>query len=100
MTIALTATLILLTTGFLILLDRKDARAHTRQQQHDEQIERLCQRIQAPEVAVIRHEVDQAADAPQPAAPNDDEGYWKLSDEHQRAIAEIEARENAPFDRV
>lgn len=65
---------------------------------HRREVQDLCQRIQAPELAVIRHEVDQAAEAPQP--PTDDETYWAQAEEHREMIARLEAIENAPFDRA
>jgi hypothetical protein len=47
---------------------------------------------------VVEHQVQQAVEAPQP--PQTDDEFWHLSDDHLRMVAELEARENAPFDRV
>ena len=65
-----------------------------------EEIQVLLQRIQAPEVAIVRHDVDQATQDTPPQPPNTDAEYWELSEEHQREIARLEALENAQFDRA
>lgn len=111
MTIALTATLILHTLGFLLVLDRKDARASAERArtldqiieervQHRRELQVLIQRIHAPEVAAVRHDAEQAQAEPAGAPPLLDEEFWR---EHQQAaeyIAQQEALENAPFDRA
>lgn len=58
--------------GDLLDLDRIERAEHTRV------VERLCQRIQAPEQAVVDHSVTQHVTAPQPQAvnPADDSSYW------------------------
>lgn len=74
MTLALTATLVLLAAGFLILLDRKD------QRQAKERAE-LYQRIQAPEVAVIDHQLQTSPPSPPSVGFEDDAGWWESKEE-------------------
>jgi hypothetical protein len=100
MTFALIAALIATVAAFAWLLDRKDARAHTEREAHRAETADLLQRIQAPEVAVVQHQIAQSVEAPQPSSPEDDEAYWRDAEEHRRMIAEIEALENAPMDWV
>lgn len=111
MTFALTACFILLTVGFLILLDRKDARAAAERTRILEQLgaERagrrrevgdLLQRIQAPQLAVARHDVERAVDDPAGTPPVADEEWFAEHREHAEYIARVEALENAPFDRA
>ena len=90
MTFALTAALILTVLAFVVLLDRKDKRAHARQERHDKQVERLCQRIQAPELAVAHHDAEQAPDSPPGAPPLDPENdeQWE---QQREAMAQMES---------
>jgi hypothetical protein len=92
-TFALIAGLFVTVAAFVILLDRKDKRAHEERQADRLERAALLQRIQAPELAVVRHDVDQVSEAPQP--PTDDEGYWREAEERQQAIAKLEQLENA-----
>jgi hypothetical protein len=97
-TVALIAALVVTVAAFVVLLDRKDKRAHAEREAQRAETQVLLQRIQAPELAVVEHQVQQAVEAPQP--PQTDDEFWHLSDDHLRMVAELEARENAPFDRV
>jgi hypothetical protein len=97
MTVGLLACLTLTVAGFIWLLDRKDKRAHLERDRHREETQVLLQRIQAPDVAVVAHDVDRTVGAPQP--PVSDDAYWELSREHAEAVAALEARENAIFER-
>jgi len=81
MTIALTAALIIAIAGFLILLDRKDARDNA-------QLARLLVHIQAPEVAVAQHAAEHAGpDDPTPVT--DDE----LEEEMRETVERMERLE-------
>lgn len=67
--VVLIAALIAVNVLYIRLLDRKDAR-------QDRQVQRLCQRIQAPELAVIEHDRPPTPD--EPAVDTfDDSDYWK-----------------------
>lgn len=96
MTIALTAALLLTLAGFLVFLDRRDARDR-------EERSVLLQRIQAPQAAV--HEHHTAIVPPEPAAsplPMSDEEIADLqartmpdgASDLARIIAQMEAAEN------
>lgn len=98
MTVALIAALVLTVVGFLVLLDRKDKRAVAERDRERRERADLLQRIQAPEAAVIQHQIEQVTEVPQP--PATDDSYWEQDKEHRAAIAALEARENAPWDRV
>lgn len=111
MTLALITTIVLVTIGFLVLLDRKDARASqerdrvidrltTEQAAHRKEIAALLQRIQAPELAVAQHAATQAEDIPAGAPPVRDEEFWAEHEEHREYLAKLEQLENAPFDRA
>jgi Na+-transporting NADH:ubiquinone oxidoreductase subunit NqrC len=98
MTVALIACVVLVAAGFIWLMDRKDRRAHEERQADRLERANLMQRIQAPERAVVQHEIAaQAVEHVQP--PQSDEEFWKWSEEHAAAVAELEARENAMFER-
>lgn len=49
----------------------RTARAHT------EQVDRLCQRLQAPEQAVIEHSIANVTDQPQAVMPDNDAEFWE-----------------------
>ena len=53
-----------------LLWDRRVER-----REHAAQIERLCQRIQAPQSAVALYEQDRAAPDPRPLLPDDDDAW-------------------------
>lgn len=96
MTFALTASLILTLGGFLVLLDRRDAR------ERDERAQ-LLQRIQAPQAAVYEHhEKVTHADEPVSPLPMTDEEMAEMMNsqipdsqsELARVIARMEAEAN------
>lgn len=58
--------------GCFVLLDRKDRR-------HAHQIAELCQRVQAPEQAVIEHAA-KPSEGPLFVSPFDDEAFHDLKD--------------------
>jgi hypothetical protein len=92
-TVALIAALVVTVAAFVILLDRKDRRAHEERQADRLERAGLLQRIQAPELAVVEHQVAGVTDAPQP--PGTDDEYWQEAEERQQAIARLEQLENA-----
>lgn len=49
----------------------RTARAHT------EQVDRLCQRLQAPEQAVIEHSIGQVTEQPAAVTPDNDRDFWE-----------------------
>lgn len=55
---------------------------------HRQEIAALCQRIQAPEYAVVEHAQSQASPSPPAANPMLDEDYWEAIDK----IGELEAQ--------
>lgn len=65
-----------------------------------EEVADLCQRLQAPELAIVRHDVERATDEPAGAAPLADEDFFREHQETAEHIARLEELENAPFDRV
>lgn len=87
--LALLALIGMTVAGFLVLLDRKDRRMHKRLDAHREEVAGLCQRIQAPQVAVAQHAAIGVVDPPA-VNPHDDEDYWAARDEALQRIAELE----------
>lgn len=71
--------------GDLLDLDRIERAEHALL------IERLCQRIQAPEQAVTDHSVTQAAVMAQPVAvnPASDDDYWQAQGISKEALADM-----------
>jgi hypothetical protein len=52
-------------------------------------VDRLCQRIQAPEQAVIEHSIQQPLpDVPPTVRPDDDRGYWEALNLSKEDLAE------------
>jgi len=82
MTFALLAALTLTFAGSLWLMDRKDKR-------HARAVADLCQRIQAPEAAVIQHATEHAR--PDEPEPYPDEEL--VDEEVQEAILRLERME-------
>jgi hypothetical protein len=73
LTLALLITLLIVNAGWLLLFDRKDKR-------HQQQVGRLLQRIQAPEIAVAEHVTQEDAGEPVAAMQWDnDDDYWKAN---------------------
>jgi hypothetical protein len=87
MTIALLAALILVAVAHLVVLDRRDKRGFEERQAEREVMDRLLQRIQAPETVHLQAPV--APDLPS-VNPNDDEDYWSAN---QAALEEMARRE-------
>lgn len=94
----------LVIAGFLLLSDRKDKRAteHTqalidrmREQDtvHRTEVQSLLQRIQAPEIAVMQHQMQNLPD--ENPYPLTDEESAEAQNERQRMIAELERIETA-----
>ena len=54
MTVALVGLLAFVVVGFLVVLDRRDKRAHEERQAHRLEVVGLVRRVQAPEVAVAQ----------------------------------------------
>lgn len=75
--------------GFLVLLDRKDRRMHQRLDAHRAEVAGLCQRIQAPQLAVTQHAAQDAVDLPA-VNPHDDADYWAAQEQALERIAELE----------
>jgi hypothetical protein len=67
----------ILLAGFLIVLDRRDARAHEERQANRLERAGLLQRIQAPEQAVIDHTVGEDPEVLEAVDLNDDKSYWE-----------------------
>lgn len=102
---ALVAGLLGTITAFAWLLDRKDQRATnersallalvaSEQQAHRREVADLLQRVQAPERAVVQHEVKQAVELEMPQPPQSDEDYEDYR-KQQEFIRAMEASENA-----
>jgi len=85
LTFLLAGALIVTITGFLLLIDRKDRRAHAEREQQRQETQRLLQRIQAPELAVVQHDIQQATPAPQPPVVDDDDGFWRALEQRENA---------------
>jgi hypothetical protein len=92
MTIALTAALVLTITGFLALLDRKDARAKAERDADREERQVLLQRIQAPEAAIVDHSMRNVPDDPDPFPMSDEQ--LAEQEERARVLQFIERHEN------
>jgi hypothetical protein len=71
---------------------RSQDRFQVERDQWGKEREMLLQRIQAPEVAVVQHQVADAVDRPA-VNPEDDEDYWKAEAERREAIAKFEQLE-------
>lgn len=81
--------------GFLLVLDRRDARAQLERAADREERQALLQRIQAPSEAVFEHATREAPPvALAPPAFDDDEEYWQArSGMTKEQLAEALARE-------
>jgi ABC-type transport system involved in cytochrome bd biosynthesis fused ATPase/permease subunit len=78
--------LVVVNVLYVLHLERKDRR-------HDAQVDRLLQRIQAPEIAVATA-AQQIPTADPPAVhPDLDEDYWEAQEEALKRISQIEAGE-------
>jgi hypothetical protein len=60
----------------LLLWDRRIER-----REHAAQVAVLCQRLQAPQLAIVAHDRDGVVAMPQPPAFDDDEAHWMSKDE-------------------
>lgn len=88
MILALLVGLVLVNVGYLVLLDRRDKR---------DSIERanLLQRIQAPEAAVVQHQIENYGPAEAVYPLSDRESAEREAmDQLHRQITEMEAAEN------
>jgi hypothetical protein len=92
MTVTLTAALILTIAGFLVLLDRKDARGKQERDADRKERQTLLQRIQAPEAAVVDHSMRLVPDDPNPYPLSDEE--LAEQEERARVLQFIERHEN------
>jgi hypothetical protein len=80
-------------TGFLVLLDRRDKRAHEDRQAHRLEVAGLCQRIQAPQVAAMDHSQGQQLEPPGVSHPLLDETAAKEEQARfAQELAEFERR--------
>lgn len=91
MTLALIAALILAITGFLVLLDRKDARAKLERDADRQERQVLLQRIQAPEAAVYEHAIQNQPEDRDPFPMSDEQ--LAEQEERNRVIQFIERHE-------
>jgi hypothetical protein len=91
LTITLTAALILTLAGFLVLLDRKDARAKLERDADRTERQVLLQRIQAPEAATYEHAAQHLPQDPS-GLPMSDEQLAE-AEERQRMLDMIERAE-------
>lgn len=73
--------------------DALTARAERRELR--EQIDRLCQRIQAPEQAVIDHSIVQPLPSPPAVMAEDDEDFWLSRMSKEDLAAALDAQERA-----
>jgi hypothetical protein len=65
----------------LLLWDRRSER-----REHAHQVAELCQRIQAPELAILAHQQEDDTPLPQPPGFDDDGAYWRSRDELAEAL--------------
>jgi hypothetical protein len=91
-TIALLTALVLIAGAFLVVLDRRDKRGFDERQAEREVMDRLLQRIQAPEIAVAQAAAVGAVDMPA-VNPELDDDYWEARDDALRQIDAIERGE-------
>lgn len=83
-------TMALVILGLIILALLWDRR--TERREHAEQIASLCQRLQAPEVAVMRHQLAEMPPSP-PAVPfDDDAAYHEVQSATREDLAAALAR--------
>lgn len=92
MTIALTAALILTVAGFLVLLDRRDARGKLERDADREERQTLLQRIQAPESATYEHAAQQLPAEGDPFPMSDEQ---LAEEEERRRVLEFIERHEA-----
>lgn len=88
MTLALLVGLVMVNVAYLVLLDRKDRR---------DRVERVntLQRIQAPEAAVVQHQIENYGPAEAVYPLSDRESAEREAmDQLHRQIAEMETAEN------
>lgn len=79
--------LLVLLVGVLII-DRRDER-----DDHAGQLDRLLQRIQAPELAVAEHAQHAVAEWAPPAVPlDDDASHWEAKEDLAQRLAEMELK--------
>lgn len=58
-------------------------------------VERLCQRIQAPELAIAEHALQVAGEFTPPAvAMDDDEGHWEAKEQLAERLRDMELRDH------
>lgn len=88
--------LVIVIFGLLAVLDRQHSRAHEQSQAHRLEVAGLCQRIQAPQVAVVDHSQAQHASEGMTHAMTDRQAAE--AEEAARVIAEMERVENEAFE--
>lgn len=80
--------LALIAAGQLALIVYLQAQRARERDAHIDQIDRLCQRIQAPDLATAEHASLTLGDyAPQAIAMDDDEGYWESKEQLAQRLA-------------
>jgi hypothetical protein len=79
--------------ALLVIVDRQGKRHHEENQAHRLEVAALCQRLQAPELAVMEHNHAQIAEAPGVTHAMTDEQAAE-AEERARVIAEMERIEN------
>ena len=92
MTYALLTAVILIAAANLWVLDRRDRRGFEERQSEREVMDRLLQRIQAPEIAVAQAAAAGAVDRPA-VNPELDEDYWEAQEQAFRQLDAIERGE-------
>lgn len=92
MTIALTAALVLTVSGFLVLLDRRDARGKLERDADRAERQVLLQRIQAPESATYEHAAQQLVPDLEPFPMSDEQ---IAEEEERRRVLEFIERHEA-----
>jgi hypothetical protein len=90
-TVALIAALIVTVAGFLVLLDRRDARLTEERDRDREERQVLLQRIQAPESATYEHAVQQMPPDPEPYPMSDEQ--LAEAEERRRVLQFIDRHE-------
>jgi hypothetical protein len=92
MTYALLTAVILIVAANLWVIDRRDRRGFEERQEERKVMDRLLQRIQAPEIAVAQAAAVGAVD--QPAVnPELDADYWEAQEQAFRQLDAIERGE-------
>lgn len=57
------------------------------------QVDRLCQRIQAPELAIAEHATHAIGEwAPPAVLPDDDAGHWEAKEDLAQRLSDMELR--------